>query len=112
MKNGNFFKLPETDADRRLLWKHADKLYDDTAPDWIRENGEKRSDYRYLGNFSWAYVSHEKQGSPDDGWEAGTYFGELEAVSETEGFSIDGDEGDGCVVHIFLRRPTRKTVKT
>lgn len=94
MRQGKHFNIPETEADIRLLWDEADPLDDETRPDWL--DASEMGDVRYLTNVSWAYLSADEVESWDE---------EMEALSEADGICLDSDAGDGCVTHIYVRKP-------
>lgn len=103
MKQGQYFNIPETRNDWRLLWKEADVLTEDMTPDWLTENGDAVSDWRYVMHTSWAYIRADDQDA---------YFEELDSLDGCEysgsgnwyALAIDGDDGDGCVHHVYIKR--------
>ena len=99
LKNGNHFSLPNLLSELEEIWEKAE------APD-VKIDGYEPEHIRHVMATSWAYVSAEEQGSPDDEWEDGTYFGELMTIDGYEKygfrFVVISDNGDGCINHIYI----------
>ncbi len=107
MREGNHFKLPENREEFLTWWKVSEPLLSDEIPDWLTdmvEGGDtKLKLWRHAGTTSWECVPPDERGDPEPEF-PGSYFGELEEMGNVPGVIVEGDEGDGCVHHIYLRR--------
>jgi len=94
--NGEFFNFPTTYEEWQRCWEEAEVLSDDMIPDWMRDNDQVDDEWRYVGHSTWAYLSREEQER---------YFQELEDLWDNDYITMDGDDGDGCVTHFYVRKP-------
>ena len=92
MKRGKYFEIPEGIIELGVIWDEADKLAGDEMPDWTLEDNRW---IRGLGATSWAYIPQKEQGQ---------YFDELDELGKA-GIIVDGDDGDGCVNHLYIENP-------
>lgn len=90
--NGKYFNFPTTAEEHLTCWNEADVITPYTVPAWMEEPG----DYRYVSNSTWAYLSQSEQEG---------YFAEIEALADNDFIVTDGDMGDGCVTHFYVKRP-------
>jgi len=107
MKEGNHFKVPENREEFLAWWNGSERLSPDMVPDWlkdmIRSKDTKLKEWRYAGNSSWECVDPDERGDSEPEF-PGKYFEELEFMGALSGVIVEGDEGDGCVHHVYLRR--------
>lgn len=93
MIDGQFFDIPMSGKEIRTAWDEAEPIGDDE----YGADLEPREDWRRFDTASWAHISKDEQE---------VYFRELEMLEEHPNFCVIGDEGDGCISHIFIRLGT------
>jgi hypothetical protein len=98
MKRGTFFfQIPTSRNDLEEIFEKADPIAVEDAPMFWLEQHRDLDDLRYVDNATWANLSQKEQTR---------YFKEIELLSEG-GLIVDNDEGDGCVVHLYIERPSK-----
>lgn len=96
MRDGQHFAWPTEPDEYCQCWDKADELSEDMVPQWMQDNDEDPNDFRYVLN---VYLRHDDQES---------YNEELHDWLEDDPYLIpdaDADAGDGCVTHVYIRRP-------
>jgi hypothetical protein len=98
MKEGKYFRIPQTPADLEQLWEAGERLEATNLPDWL-EPGDER-DYRYVGSAVWAIPAGRQQKD---------YAAEVEEL-EAAGLILDEKTGDRYICRIYMREPKRDAV--
>ena len=116
MKQGKFFKLPETRTDLEQIWRDARVLATAAVmPDWLIAEGLDPADFRHIGAFCYANISEGERGvepkewfdeeNPPETYFNGTFFGELKALHVSEGFNFFEDEERPGTIHVYAVNP-------
>jgi hypothetical protein len=93
MREGKFFRIPESPADVERLWNEAEPIDPSRLPDWL--TAEEADGYRYAGSAS----------GPDplrSGQEE--YVAEMEALMEA-GLVVDEGAEGGRAHHCYIKDP-------
>jgi hypothetical protein len=96
MKEGKYFRIPQTPADLERLWEAAERLAPTDLPDWLEP--EDAPGFRYVGSATWACPPGRR---PED------YIAEVQDL-EAAGMILDEETGDQYVCHIYMREPKRE----
>lgn len=93
MRQGKYFRIPESPTDIEQLWGEAKLLTVTSLPAWL--GGEDASSYRYLG------TSMATPGAV----EQNRWLSEQNAL-EAAGFVIDPDRQQGSMRHLYIPAPS------
>src|SRR5262249_47726757 len=93
MRQGRFFRIPETPADLERLWRDASRTDAATRPAWLEPVDS--ACYRYLGSVS---------APGPTGAEREMFAAEVDTLHQTS-FVIEADRREPSLHHVYLGAP-------